>query len=72
MLGVVGVEVLGMALSTRLGIELTEEELPVDEVSKSTVFSLAVRMGLISKSLGRETLKMESVGMFGVDSSIPP
>jgi hypothetical protein len=72
MLGVVGVEVLGMALSTRFGIELTEEELPVDEVSKSTVFSLAVRMGLISKSLGRETLKMESVGMFGVDSSNPP
>ena len=48
--------------------ELTEEVLLFDEVSKSRFLSLAVREGLVSNNLESETLKIESVGMFGVDS----
>lgn len=44
----------------------------LDIVSASEFLSFAVRVGLPSKSLVRDTLKIESVGILGVDSSKPP
>lgn len=52
--------------------ELEVEPLLLEPVSPSEFLSLAVRVGLDSKSLVRDTLKIESVGMFGVESSNPP
>ena len=64
MLGVVGV----LLSPTRSLTELSEELLLVDVFSDTILFNLAERDGLVSNNLARETLKMESVGMFGVES----
>jgi hypothetical protein len=53
-------------------VELIEEVLLVDRFSMSRLRSLAVREGLMLNIIGRLTLKIESVGMLGVDSSKPP
>lgn len=63
------VGVVGPLLSpTRSLTELIDELLLFDAVSDRTVFSFAVRDGLVSNNLPKETLKMESVGILGVDS----
>ena len=64
MLGVVGVRLS----PTRSLTELSEELLLVDVFSDTILFSLVERDGLVSNNFARETLKMESVGMFGVES----
>jgi len=48
--------------------DCTEELLLFEVASLSKLFNFAVNEELLSKSLGRETLKMESVGTLGVDS----
>lgn len=76
-LGVVGV--LGVltagdypALSLTEFTEFTELLLPVDKLSDSMLLSLVDKEGFFSNNLERLTLKIESVGMLGVDNSKPP
>ena len=68
-LGVPGV--LTGLVSPRSGLsrtELTEELLLLDVVSISRALSLDEREGFTSNSLGRDTLKIKSVGILGVES----
>ena len=61
--------VVGVLLSpTRSRTEETEELLLLEAVSKSKVFSLEVREGLLSNNFPKLTLKIESVGTLGVDN----
>lgn len=70
MLGVVGV-LAALDSPTRF-CEVTDEVLLLEEVSKSASLSLLVSEGLVSNNFCRPTLKIESVGMLGVESSKPP
>lgn len=51
-----------------LGLGLTEELLLFDVESIYIVLNLAASVGFISNSLGNDTLKIESVGILGVDN----
>lgn len=66
--------VLGARMPDDYSIPLDEMEVLLEDMSSvaSMDLSLAVSAGLFSNIFGRETLKMESVGMFGVDNSKPP
>ena len=66
-LGVLGV-LCSLDSPTLYLTELTEEVLLLEAVSNYKFLSLAVREGLVSNSFESETLKMESVGILGVDS----
>jgi hypothetical protein len=53
-------------------LDCMEELLLLEVASLSKVLSFIVSDVLISNSLGNATLKIESVGTLGVDSSKPP
>lgn len=69
--GVLGVLTAGDYPALSL-TEFTELLLPVDKLSDSMLLSLVDKEGFFSNNLERLTLKIESVGMLGVDNSKPP